>query len=127
ASREHTVVYARVPDHHVDEAVDVMADMVFAPRFVDLDSEREVVLEEIAMIEDAPQDLVHDLLSEAVFGGHPLGRPVIGTADVISTVNRRALSAYHRSMYTAGNIVLAAAGHLDHDHALALLERAAHQ
>src|SRR5919204_483070 len=70
-SREHTVVYAPVPEHHVEEALDVMADMVFSPRFADLDSEREVVLEEIAMIEDAPQDLVHDLLAEAVFGDHP--------------------------------------------------------
>src|SRR5207245_11139800 len=95
-SREHTVVYARVPDHHLEEALDVMADMVFAPRFVDLDSEREVVLEEIAMVEDTPQDLVHDLLSEAVFGGHALGRPVIGSADVIAGVSRRALGAYHR-------------------------------
>src|SRR6059036_2636 len=126
-SREHTVVYARVPEHHLEDALDVMADMVFAPRFVDVDSEREVVLEEIAMIEDAPQDLVHDLLSTAVFGQHPLGRPVIGTAEVISTVTRRALAGYHRSMYTAGNIVLAAAGSLDHDRVLALLERAARQ
>jgi predicted Zn-dependent peptidase len=70
---------------------------------------------------------VHDLLSGAVFGDHPLGRPVIGTAEVISTVTRRALAAYHRAMYTAGNIVLAAAGHLDHEQLLALLERAAHQ
>ena len=62
-SREHTVVYARVPDHHLEDALDVMADMVFAPTFSDLDSEREVVLEEIAMVEDAPQDLVHDLIS----------------------------------------------------------------
>src|SRR5881227_2567430 len=80
-SREHTVVYARIPEHHVEDALDVMADMVFAPRFVDVDAEREVVLEEIAMIEDAPQDLVHDLLSTAIFGEHPLGRPVIGNAE----------------------------------------------
>jgi predicted Zn-dependent peptidase len=126
-SREHTVVYARVPDHHVEDALDVMADMVFSPRFAELDSEREVVLEEIAMIEDAPQDLVHDLLSEAVFADHPLGRPVIGRADVISTVTRRALAGYHRSMYTAGNLVLAVAGNFDHDRVLHLLEKAARQ
>src|SRR5213593_3186058 len=126
-SREHTVVYARVPDHHLEEALDVMADMVFAPRFADLDAEREVVLEEIAMVEDTPQDLVHDLLAEAVFGGDPLGRPVIGRADVISSVTKRALSAYHRQMYTAGNIVLGAAGNLDHDRLLALLDTSARQ
>ena len=79
-SREHTVVYARVPDRHLEDALDVMADMVFSPTFADVDSEREVVLEEIAMVEDTPQDLVHDLLSEAVFHEHPLGRPVIGHA-----------------------------------------------
>src|SRR5579885_2498171 len=100
-SREHTVVYARVPDHHLEDALDVMADMVFAPRFAELDAERAVVLEEIAMIEDAPQDLVHDLLSEAIFGDAPLGRPVIGRAEVISSVTRRALASYHRSMYVA--------------------------
>jgi predicted Zn-dependent peptidase len=67
---------------------------------------------------------VHDLIAEAVFGSHALGRPVIGTADVISTVSRRAISAYHRSMYLPGNVVVAAAGNLDHNKLLALLERA---
>src|SRR4029078_12989370 len=67
-SREHTVVYARVPDRHAETALDVMAEMVFAPVFAELDAEREVVLEEIAMYEDTPPDLVHDLFSEAVFG-----------------------------------------------------------
>jgi predicted Zn-dependent peptidase len=123
-SREHTVVYARVPDRHVEEAIAVMSDMVFAPAFGDLDQEREVVLEEIAMYEDAPQDLVHDLFSQAVFGTHALGRPVIGTADVISTVSRRSIAAYHRSMYTGANIVVSAAGNITHERLLALLESA---
>src|SRR5437879_10636376 len=96
-SREHTVVYSRVPDEHVANALDVMTDMVFAPAFSELDQEREVVLEEIAMYEDAPQELVHDLFSEAVFGRHALGRPVIGTAEVISTISRRAIAASHRT------------------------------
>jgi len=122
-SREHTVVYSRVPDRHVEEALEVMTDMVFAPAFADLDQEREVVLEEIAMYEDTPQELVHDLFSEAVFGGHALGRPVIGTAEVISTVSRRAVAAYHRTMYTGGNIVVAAAGNIVHDRFLSLLQR----
>ncbi len=123
-SREHTVVYARVPDAHLATALDVMTDMVFAPTLAELDSEREVVLEEIAMYEDTPQELVHDLFSEAVFGNHPLGRPVIGTRDVIATVSRRALAAYHRSMYVGGNIVLAAAGNLDHNAFVRLVEQA---
>jgi predicted Zn-dependent peptidase len=126
-SREHTVVYARVPDHHLEDALDVMADMVFAPVFAELDQEREVVLEEIAMIEDAPQELVHDLIAEAVFAEHPLGRPVIGRADVISSITRRSLAAYHRNSYVAGNIVLAAAGNLEHDRLFGLLEQAARQ
>ena len=79
-----------------------MGEMVFAPAFAELDAEREVVLEEIAMYEDQPQELVHDLISEATFGKHPLGRPVIGRAEVISSVTRRSVSAYHRSMYVPG-------------------------
>jgi predicted Zn-dependent peptidase len=98
---------------------------VFTPQFAELDSEREVVLEEIAMVEDSPQELVHDLLAEAIFASHPLGRPVIGTAEVISSVSRRAIAAYHRSAYVAGNIVLAAAGNVEHERLQALLQRAA--
>ena len=123
-SREHTVLYARVTDAHLETAVDVMTDMVFAPTFAELDSEREVVLEEIAMYEDTPQELVHDLFSEAVFGSQPLGRPVIGTRDVIASVSRRALAGYHRSMYVGGNIVVAAAGNLEHNAVVQLVERA---
>jgi predicted Zn-dependent peptidase len=122
-SREHTVVYARVPDARVETALEVMADMVFAPTFSDLDAEREVVLEEIAMYEDTPPELVHDLFSEAVFGGHQLGRPVIGTPDVISSVSAEELVSYHRTMYVGANIVVAAAGNLVHEDLLGLLER----
>src|SRR4051794_30274904 len=122
-SRENTVVYARVPDKHVERALEVMTDMVFAPSFAEIDQEREVVLEEIAMYEDTPQELVHDLFSEAVFADHPLGRPVIGTAEVISTVSRRALSSFHRTAYAPGNVVVAAAGNLEHDRLIALLQR----
>jgi predicted Zn-dependent peptidase len=123
-SREHTVVYARVTDAHLETAVDLMTDMVFAPTFAELDAEREVVLEEIAMYEDTPQELVHDLFSKAVFGNQPLGRPVIGTREVIAGVSRRALAAYHRSMYVGGNVVVAAAGNLEHNAVVRLVERA---
>ncbi len=123
-SREHTMLYARVTDAHVETAIDVMTDMVFAPTFAELDSEREVVLEEIAMYEDTPQELVHDLFSEAVFGDAPLGRPVIGTSEVIASVSRRALAAYHRQMYVGGNVVVSAAGNLDHGEIVRLIERA---
>ncbi|HEY2940569.1 MAG TPA: pitrilysin family protein [Gaiellaceae bacterium] len=122
-SREHTVVYARVPDDRLETALEVMGEMVFAPAFAELDAEREVVLEEIAMYEDQPQELVHDLISEATFGKHPLGRPVIGHAEVISSVSRRTISAYHRSMYVPGNVVVAAAGNLRHDELERLLKK----
>jgi predicted Zn-dependent peptidase len=120
-SRETTVVYTRVPDDHLEVALDVIADMVFRPRFHDVDSEREVVLEEIAMVDDNPGDLVHDLAAEAVFGGHPLGKPVIGSADVIASVSKRALQAYHRGAYVGGNVVIAAAGNVEHRRLTALL------
>ena len=123
-SREHTVVYSRVPDQHLETAVDVIADMVFVPTFADLDAEREVVLEELAMVDDTPQDLVHDLFSEAVFGEHALGRAVLGDADVISSVARETIVAYHGAMYVPGNVVIAAAGNVDHSALLELLARA---
>jgi predicted Zn-dependent peptidase len=121
-SRETTVVYTRVPDDHVEQALDAMTDMVFAPSFEDVDSEREVVLEEIAMVDDTPQDLVHDLAAEAVFGTHPLGRPVIGSAEVIAGVSPRALRSYHGGAYVGRNVVLAAAGHVSHDRLVELFE-----
>src|SRR3954470_5049451 len=123
-SREHTLVYARVPDHQLETAMDVMGEMVFAPAFAELDAEREVVLEEIAMYDDAPQELVHDLISEAVFGDHPLGRPVIGTAEVISSIPRESIARYHQEMYVPANIVVAAAGNIEHERIVELVERA---
>jgi predicted Zn-dependent peptidase len=121
-ARDYTVVYARVLDEHVETALDVMTDMVFAPSFTDIDSERDVVLEEIAMVEDSPQELIFDLVTRAVFGGHALGRPVLGSAEVISTVSRRSLAAFHRSRYRADNIVVAAAGSVDHDRLVGLVD-----
>jgi predicted Zn-dependent peptidase len=120
-SRETTLVYARVPDDRLEPALDVIVGMVYDPALADIDSEREVVLEEIAMVDDNPQDLVHDVVAEAVFGGHPLGRPVIGRAGVISSVSRRALAAYHRAAYAHDNIVVAAAGNVSHERVLELL------
>ncbi len=124
-SREHTVVYARIADQHLEDALDVMTDMIYAPAFAELDAEREVVLEEIAMYEDTPQDLVHDLASEAVFGSHPLGRPVIGTAEAVSTLTRRSLLSFHRATYIPGNMVVAAAGRVNHERLVGLLQQAA--
>jgi predicted Zn-dependent peptidase len=121
-SRETTLVYARIPDDRVERALDVMVGMVYDPAFAEIDAEREVVLEEIAMVDDNPQDLIHDVVAEAVFGGHPIGRPVIGRAEVISTVSRRAVAAYHRGAYASDNIVVAAAGNIAHDDLIGLLK-----
>ena len=121
--KESTTVYARMLDQHLPRAFDVMADMVWRPAFRDVDPEREVVLEEIAMYEDDPQDTVFDVLGEAVFGGHPLGRPIIGRAPVIRETPVDAIAAFHARRYVPAAVVVAAAGSVDHDAVVALAER----
>jgi predicted Zn-dependent peptidase len=121
--KESTTVYARMLDQHLPAAFDVMADMVWRPAFKDVDPEREVVLEEIAMYEDDPQDTVFDVLGEAVFGGHPLGRPIIGRAPVIRDTPVDQIAEYHSRRYVPRQVVIAAAGSVDHDAVVALAER----
>ncbi|MDQ2894439.1 MAG: insulinase family protein, partial [Actinomycetota bacterium] len=118
--KETTSVFARVIDDHLDDAFDVMADMVFRPLLADIDSEREVILEEIAMYEDDPQEKVFDLLGEATFGADPLGRAIIGTAQVVSGTPAADIARFHAERYTPGNVVIAAAGSVDHDAFVAL-------
>ena len=118
--KEATSLYTRVLDRHLQRAFDVMSDMVWRPRFGELEAEREVVLEEIAMYEDDPQDRVFDLLGEAIFGEHPLGRPVIGTAAVIGAATTQQLRGFHTARYLPRGVVIAAAGSVDHDELLAL-------
>jgi predicted Zn-dependent peptidase len=88
--------------------------MLLRTTYADLESEREVVLEEIAMYEDEPQDKVHDVLSQAIFGDHPLGRPVIGRGEVVGALTVDKVSAYHADRYVPGSIVVSAAGNLEH-------------
>jgi predicted Zn-dependent peptidase len=121
--KESTTVYARMLDQHLPAAFDVMADMVWRPAFKDVDPEREVVLEEIAMYEDDPQDTVFDVLGEAVFGEHPLGRPIIGRAPVIRDTPVDQIAEYHSRRYVPRQVVIAAAGSVDHDAVVALAER----
>jgi predicted Zn-dependent peptidase len=121
--KEGTTVYARMLDQHMPRAFDVMADMVWRPAFNDVDPEREVVLEEIAMYEDDPQDTVFDVLGEAVFGEHPLGRPIIGRAPVIRDTPVDQIAEYHSRRYVPRQVVIAAAGSVDHDAVVALAER----
>ncbi len=121
--KEATTVYARMLDQHLPRAFDVMADMVWRPAFNDVDPEREVVLEEIAMYEDDPQDTVFDVLGDAVFGDHPLGRPIIGRAPVIRDTPVDSIAAFHARRYVPSSVVVAAAGSVDHDAIVALAER----
>jgi predicted Zn-dependent peptidase len=121
--KESTTVYARMLDEHLPRAFDVMADMVWRPAFRDVDPEREVVLEEIAMYEDDPQDTVFDVLGEAVFGGHPLGRPIIGRAPVIRDTPVQQIAAFHAARYLPGSMVVAAAGSVEHEQVVELAER----
>jgi predicted Zn-dependent peptidase len=113
--REATSLHTRVLDRHLRRAFDVAAEMVWQPRLESLQAEREVVLEEIAMYEDDPQDRVFDLLGEAVFGAHPLGRAVIGRAEVVGKVTVDQLRSFHDERYMPRRIVIAAAGSVDHD------------
>jgi len=122
--KETTSVYSRFLDQHLERALDVMADMVLRPAYPEIDSERQVVIEEIAMYEDEPSDKVHDILAGAVFGDHPLGRPIIGKADIIAAVPIPEISAYHRGLYTPGNVVVAAAGNIEHERLVELIDDA---
>jgi predicted Zn-dependent peptidase len=122
-SKETTTLYARFLDRHLERALEVMSD-VLRPAWADVDSERQVVIEEIAMYEDEPSDKVHDVLAGAVFGDHPLGRPIIGTPDVVGSVSIEDLAAYHGSRYRPGRFVVAAAGNLEHERVVALVEQA---
>jgi len=121
--KETTHLHARFLDEHTEGAFELLSEMLLGPTYAEVDSEREVVLEEIAMYEDEPMDRVHDFLAEAVFGEHPLGRRVLGTADVIASIPVPEINAYHDSRYVGPNVVVSAAGHVDHDAICALAER----
>jgi predicted Zn-dependent peptidase len=123
--KETTSVYSRFLDQHLERALDVMADMVLRPAYPDIDSERQVVIEEIAMYEDEPSEKVHDVLSDAVFGDHPLGRPIIGTAEVIANVPVPDIASYHDGRYVGSNLVVTAAGNLEHDRLVELVSKLA--
>ena len=121
--KETTHLHARFLDEHTEEVFDLLAEMLLAPTYPEIDSERDVVIEEIAMYEDEPQDRVHDFLADAVFGEHPLGRRVLGKAEVIASIPIPEIEAYHRARYTGDDIVVGAAGHLDHEQIAELAER----
>lgn len=119
-NKEVTTVYARFLDRHLENAFDVISEMVMKSTFKDIDAERQVVIEEIAMYEDEPSDIVFDLLGRRVFGDTPLGRRIIGTEEVVGGVSVDRIAAYRDSQYVPGNLVIAAAGAVDHDQIVAL-------
>ncbi len=124
--KESTSVHSRMLDVHLPTAFAAVADMVWRPKMDPalLEAEREIVLEEIAMYDDDPQDKVFDVLGGAVFGDHAIGRAVIGRADVVASTSAEGLAAFHRGRYTPSNVVIAAAGSVDHDAIVALAREA---
>jgi len=125
-AKEYTCYYARVLDNDLPLAVDVICDMVTSSLVAgrDVDGERTVILEEIAMHDDDPGDAVHDIFAAAVWPGSPLGRPVLGTVESITAMSRASIAGYYRRRYRPGNLVVAAAGNVDHAALVRLVKRA---
>lgn len=125
-AKEHTCYYAHVLDEDLPLAVDLVADVVFeaicGPR--DFETERGVVLEEIAMRDDDPEDLLHDAFIESLFGGHALGRPVLGTEKSIQDMERDALYSFYKKRYTLPRMVFSVAGNIEHTHVMRLVRKA---
>lgn len=116
-SKEYVGYYIKVLDEHVPIALDLLSDMLLNPALAAQDVVREqgVVLEEIKMVEDAPDDLVHEMFAQKFWARHPLGRPILGTAETVSSFSPDGLREYFQRTYVAPNLVVAAAGQLDHD------------
>ncbi len=124
--QEITAYYVRVPDRHLDLALDILSDIVWTPalRPDEVESERQVILEEIKMRDDTPDDLVHDVFAGALFPDHPLGREISGSEDTISAVTRDQIAEYHAAHYVPSNVVVAVAGNVDHDEVVERLSAA---
>src|SRR5688500_4529512 len=116
-AREHTSFQARVLDEHLPQAADVIADLLFSPtlRAADLSLERKVVLEEISMVDDTPDDLVFELHNEALWGAHPYGISILVARDTVSSLSVRGLRELHERSYHHEQIVVAVAAHVGHD------------
>ena len=125
-SKEYTCFYARVLDADLPLAVDVISDLVTSAllRAHDVESERDVILEEIAMRDDDPGDLVHEEFADAMFGPTPLGRPILGTVDTIESITPRAIRGFYKRQYRPENMVVSAAGNVDHAAVVRLAKKA---
>jgi predicted Zn-dependent peptidase len=115
-AKEYAGYYLKVLDEHLPLAMDVLADIVLRPAFApsDLEREKKVVLEEIKMVEDTPDDLVHELFTEHFWKGHPLGRPILGTKETVEALTAETLREYFTNAYTAGNLIISATGNIEH-------------
>ncbi len=122
--KEYTCYYSRVLDNDLPMAFDVLSDMITSSTIAppEVESERKVILEEIAMHEDAPDELVHDLFYRCMWDGHPLGRPVLGYNETIAGVTQEQVAGYWRERYRPSNLVVAAAGNIDHDELIARVD-----
>jgi predicted Zn-dependent peptidase len=125
-SKEYTCFYARVLDTDLPLAVDMVCDLVTSSviKAADVESERGVILEEIAMHEDDPTDMVHDQFAQVLFGDGPLGRPVLGSVESIETIGRSAIAGYYRRRYRPQDMVVAVAGNVDHASVVRLVRAA---
>jgi predicted Zn-dependent peptidase len=124
-AKEYAGYYVKVLDQHLPIALELLADMVMRPALSpeDVVKEQSVILEEIKMVEDAPDDLVHEMFAQKFWSRHPLGRPILGTAETVGSFSADSLRTYFSHTYTAPNLVIAAAGHLDHASMRELVER----
>src|SRR6185436_17684394 len=115
-AKEYASYYIKVLDDHVPLAIDLVSDMVLRPALApaDIEKEQSVILEEIKMVEDAPDDLVHEVFAQQFWSRHPLGRPILGTPETVSSFETDGLRRYFQSAYVAPNVIIAAAGHLEH-------------
>lgn len=121
-SEEYTVLYARFLPEHLERALEIVSEMVREPTFADLEREREVIVEEIKMYEDRPDQMADEYLSSLIFHGDPLGRPVIGSVETVRGVDLDTIRTFHERTYTAPNIFVVGAGRLDPDRFAALVE-----
>lgn len=123
-SQELVAFTVRVPDEYLELALEVLSDVMWRPalRAADIDAERQVILEELHMRDDTPDDLVHDELAAVLFPGHPLGRSVIGTEDSIRAMDRDVVARHHADWYAPAQVVVAAAGNVHHDDVVRLVE-----
>jgi predicted Zn-dependent peptidase len=125
-AKEYASYYIKVLDDHLPLAVDVLSDIVMRPAFSreDIEREKKVVLEEIKMVEDTPDDLVHELFTESFWHGHPLGRPILGTKETVESLTQDALRSYFTTAYSSPNLIVAAVGNIEHARVLDLVMRA---